>query len=364
VSSSGDEQELDVRGLLCPLPVLKARKRLMSLRAGDILKVIATDPAARIDMPHYCRESGHRFLGEARQDDAWVFRIEKQEMNVLNEYGRLKQIAIRRPEVAFRDDARLDAEWRALNYHSRPDLGQACREYDAFEALLRGTGAELIHLGDGDGLTLDSLYVRDALIVTPKGLVKCHMGKPARRGEPQVNAMFINMPVIGEITPPGLIEGGDLTWLDEKTVIVGIGYRTNMDAVEQLRAILGESITVHAFDLPHYKGRGDVFHLMSVLSPVDEDLAVVYLPLMPVRLVQLLEARGIGFAEVPEAEFPTMGCNVLAIAPRHVVMVEGNPETVRRLEAKGCRVEIIAAEHISRKGEGGPTCMTRPLVRG
>jgi N-dimethylarginine dimethylaminohydrolase/TusA-related sulfurtransferase len=350
--------------MLCPLPVLKARKRLLSMRAGDVLKVTATDPAARIDMPHYCQESGNRFLGEEQQGNAWVFRIEKQEKNVLNEFGRLKKLAIRRPEIAFLDDARIDAEWQALNYHSRPDLAEARREYDAFEALLRDTGTELIHLGEGEGLTLDSLYVRDALIVTPKGLVKCHMGKHARRGEPDVNASFIDMPVIGEITPPGLIEGGDLTWLDDETLIVGIGYRTNMDAVRQLSAILGEGITVHAFDLPHYKGRSDVFHLMSVLSPVDQDLAVVYLPLMPVRLVQFLEARGIDFVEVPDAEFPTMGCNVLAITPRHVVMVDGNPETAKRLEANGCRVEIIAAEHISRKGEGGPTCMTRPLIRG
>jgi N-dimethylarginine dimethylaminohydrolase len=279
-------------------------------------------------------------------------------------YGPLRKLAIRRPEVAFRDDARIDAEWRALNYHARPDLAAAIREYAAFEAILRATGTELIPLGDGDGLTLDSLYVHDALIPSPKGLIKCHMGKPARRREPDINAGYIDLPVAGAVTAPAMIEGGDVLWLDDQTLIVGIGYRTNLAAVDQLRRILGEGIDVLPFDLPHYKGSSDVFHLLSVLSPVDRDLAVVYPPLMPVRLVQLLEDRGIAFVEVPDAEFPTMGCNVLALAPRHAVVVSGNPETARRLAAAGCRVEVIEAQNISRLGEGGPTCMTRPLLRG
>jgi N-dimethylarginine dimethylaminohydrolase len=137
-----------------------------------------------------------------------------------------------------------------------------------------------------------------------------------------------------------------------------------MEAVAQLRHILGNDVTVCAFDLPHYKGPADVFHLMSVLSPIDRDLAVVHPPLMPVRLVEFLRERGISFVEVPNAEFPTMGCNVLALAPRHVLLVEGNPQTERRLRDAGVRVEVIAAAEICRKGEGGPTCLTRPLLRG
>ena len=284
-------------------------------------------------------------------------------MPAFNEYSPLKRVALRRPEAAFKDDARIDAEWKPLNYHSRPDLAGAVREYDKFSELLSQGGAELITLPDAPGLTLDSLYVRDSLIVTPKGLVLAHMGKPARRAEPRANAAHISMPIAGEITAPGVIEGGDLVWLDDKTLLVGVGYRTNMEAVRQLQAILPE-VAIHAFDLPHYKGRSDVFHLMSVLSPLDADLACVYLPLMPVRLVELLEARGIGFAEVPGEEFESMGCNVLALGPRHVVMVEGNPGTAAAMRAKGCRVEILAAADISRKGEGGPTCLTRPLMRG
>lgn len=285
-------------------------------------------------------------------------------MNAFNEYSPLKRVALRRPEAAFRDNARIDAEWKPLNYHSRPDLANAIREYDAFSGLLARAGAELITLPDASGLTLDSIYVRDSLIVTPKGLVLAHMGKPARRAEPAANAAALAMPIAGEIKAPGMIEGGDLVWLDEKTLLIGVGYRTNMEAVAQLQAIVGPSVSIHVFDLPHYKGKSDVFHLMSVLSPLDADLACVYLPLMPVRLVQFLEARGIAFAEVPAEEFESMGCNVLALGPRHVVMVEGNPGTAEAMRAKGCRVEILAAADISRKGEGGPTCLTRPLVRG
>jgi N-dimethylarginine dimethylaminohydrolase len=153
-------------------------------------------------------------------------------------------------------------------------------------------------------------------------------------------------------------------WIDRNTLLAGLGYRTNREGVAQLRRLAGPDVEILEFDLPHYKGRSDVFHLMSVLSPLDRDLAVIYLPLMPARLVQFLEQRKFNFVHVPDEEFPTMGCNVLALGPRHAVMVEGNPESERRMRAAGVRVETFKGEEICRKGEGGPTCMTRPLVRG
>ena len=284
-----------------------------------------------------------------------------------NMWGPLKTVAVRTPDVAFASDARIDAEWQALNYHARPDLAKARAEFQVFEAILRKAGAEVIALPDGPGLTLDSLYTHDALIVTPRGLVKPVMGKPARRGEPAVNGAYLeslSLPIAGEITAPGLIEGGDLVWIDRNTLLVGVGYRTNVEGARQLQKLAGPDVEVIWFDMPHYKGRSDVFHLMSCLSPVDRDLAVVYLPLMAARLVAFLEDRGIRFVEVPDAEFPTMGCNVLALGPRHAVMVSGNPETERRMRAAGVTVEVIEGMDICRKGEGGPTCMTRPLVRG
>ncbi len=289
------------------------------------------------------------------------------DFGAFNEYGPLRQVALRRPGDAFVDDAKIDGEWRDLNYHARPDLEKARAEYEAFEGALLAAGAEVFHLPAKPDLTLDSLYTRDSLVVTPKGIVKPHMGKPQRRAESAINGdalAALGIPVIGTITGHGKLEGGDLVWLDHHTLLAGIGYRTNHDGVRQLQGFCGPDVNVIGFDLPHYKGPGDVFHLMSVLSPVDHDLAIVYEPLMPVRLVQFLQARGISFVSVPESEFPTMGCNVLAVAPRIAIMVEGNPETAHRMRGAGVTVHEIKATDISRKGEGGPTCLTRPLRRG
>jgi N-dimethylarginine dimethylaminohydrolase len=284
-----------------------------------------------------------------------------------NMWGPLRKVAVRTPDAAFGSEERIAAEWRQLNYHSAPALAPARKEFAAVENILASIGADIIKLPPSDDLTLDSLYAHDALIVTPRGLVRPWMGKPARRGEPAVNGAHLaklGFPVAGEITAPGLIEGGDLVWIDRNTLLAGIGYRTNLEGVRQLGRLAGPEIEILWFDMPHYKGRSDVFHLMSFLSPVDRDLAVVYLPLMPVRLVEFLESRQFHFVDVPEAEFPTMGCNVLALGPRHVMMVAGNPETERRMSVAGIRVEVIEGTEICRKGEGGPTCMTRPLVRG
>jgi N-dimethylarginine dimethylaminohydrolase len=153
-------------------------------------------------------------------------------------------------------------------------------------------------------------------------------------------------------------------WLDEHTLMAGVGYRTNQEGLRQLSNLMGKSVEILNFDMPHYKGKSDVFHLMSCLSPLDKDLAVVYLPLMAARQVECLAQRGIKFVEVPQNEFDSMGCNVLALGPRHGLMVDGNPETKRRMEAAGVKVEVYEGSEISRRGEGGPTCLTRPLVRG
>lgn len=284
-----------------------------------------------------------------------------------NNWGQLKQVAVRDVGAAFVSDMKIDAEWQALNFHSRPNLANAWAEFAAVEKILAATGAKVIRLPADDGLTLDSLYTHDALIVTPRGLVRPHMGKPARRREPVINGAHLEklgLPVIGEIVAPGKIEGGDLVWIDRHTLLAGIGYRTNREGVRQLGILAGADVNILAFDMPHYKGRSDVFHLMSCLSPLDKDLAVVYLPLMAARLVEFLEECHIAFVEVPEIEFDTMGCNVLALGPRHAMMVDGNPETCRRMLAAGVKVEVIKGTDICRKGEGGPTCLTRPLVRG
>jgi N-dimethylarginine dimethylaminohydrolase len=288
------------------------------------------------------------------------------DFGAFNNWGTLKTVAVRHPAQAFVSDAKIDAEWKDLNFHSRPDLSNALKEFEQVDALLKATGADVIHLPTGDGLTLDSLYTHDALVITPRGLVRPRMGKPQRRNEAAINGAALEklgLPIAGDITGEGKLEGGDLVWLDRHTVIAGVGYRTNVEGCRQLQKLCGDDVAVMMYDMPHYKGRTDVFHLMSVLSPLDHDLAVVYLPLMPVRLVELLEDRGINFVHVPEQEFDSMGCNVLALGPRHAMSVAGNPETVKRMQAAGVKVEVINGYDICRKGEGGPTCMTRPLVR-
>jgi N-dimethylarginine dimethylaminohydrolase len=285
----------------------------------------------------------------------------------MNEFGVLKRIALRDPQNAFVSEQKIAAEWRDLNYHTAPNLVAAVAEYETFIGLLRSVGTEIVSLPSAAELTLDAIYTRDALIVTPKGIIRPRMGKPQRRKEAEVNAAALQrhgLTILGDISGSGKLEGGDLVWLDETTLLAGVGYRTNTEGVRQLQELVGSSVSVIAFDLPHYKGSGDVFHLMSVLSPIDRDLAVVYRPLMPARLVEFLEERGIHFVDVPDNEFDSMGCNVLAIAPRVVVMLENNPETERRLLAAGVTVTAYKGTEISRKGEGGPTCLTRPLERG
>jgi N-dimethylarginine dimethylaminohydrolase len=289
------------------------------------------------------------------------------DFGAFNNWGQLKKVAVRSVASAFVSDAKIDAEWKDLNFHSRPNLANAHSEFAAVEKILKATGAEVIDLGAAEGLTLDSLYTHDALIVTPKGLVRPRMGKPQRRNEAAINGAQLEklgFPIAGKITGDGKIEGGDLVWIDRNTLLAGVGYRTNVEGVRQLQALCGSDVNVLWFDMPHYKGKTDVFHLMSCLSPLDKDLAVVYLPLMAARLVEFLESRGIKFVEVPESEFDSMGCNVLAMGPRHAMMVAGNPITEQRMKGAGVKVEVIQGTDICRKGEGGPTCMTRPLVRG
>jgi N-dimethylarginine dimethylaminohydrolase len=167
---------------------------------------------------------------------------------------------------------------------------------------------------------------------------------------------------VARLEAPATAEGGDTLWLDASTLLVGRGYRTNDEGIRQLAAAI-EGVEVITFDLPHLHGAGEVLHLMSLLSPLDTDLAVAYPPLMPVRLLELVAERGIDLVEVPDEEFETMGPNVLALAPRVALALEGNDETRRRMEAAGVDVLVYRGDEISRKGDGGPTCLTRPLLR-
>jgi N-dimethylarginine dimethylaminohydrolase len=285
----------------------------------------------------------------------------------LNEFGSLREVAVKHAREAFGDSSALERQWRGLNYTAPPDVARAVVEHDAFVQILRAAGADVRFLPADDSTTIDSIYVRDASIVSPRGLIFCSMGKVERASEPAAQERAFStspaLTVAGRIAPPGTLEGGDLLWLDPETVAVGHGYRTNAEGIRQLRALLGSSVTVVDVPLPHWRGDRDVMHLMSLISPVDRDLAVVYSPLMPVPFRQWLLARGLTLVEVPDGEFDSMGTNVLALAPRRCLMVSGNPQTRARLEAAGATVIEYDGREISVKGAGGPTCLTRPLAR-
>lgn len=288
-------------------------------------------------------------------------------MSAHSESGKLTAVFIKKAAAAFIDDAHISQHWEALNYLGKPDITKALQEYDAFEQILKDHGAELLYLPQDDTVNMDSIYCRDAAIATEKGMIICNMGKEGRIKEPaaEQRAFEANgIAVLGVINAPGTVEGGDVAWLDPKTLAVGHTYRTNEEGIRQLTSLLQPlGVTVMSVPMPHYKGPSDVFHLMSVLSPVDSNLAVVYSPLIPIVFRNELIARGYELVEVPDAEFDSMGCNVLALAPRVCLMVKGNPITKQRLEKAGCTVIEYQGEEISVKGGGGPTCLTRPVKR-
>jgi N-dimethylarginine dimethylaminohydrolase len=287
-------------------------------------------------------------------------------MSSQSEVGTITRLVMKHARDAFQSPENIAAEWQGLNFTAAPDFACAIAQYDRFLALLDGAG-EITMLPQSEGAGLDSIYVRDGAIVCDRGAILCHMGKPQRAGEPaaqEAALRALGCPILGAIQPPGRLEGGDVAWLDERTIAVGRGYRTNDAGIVQLRAFLGDSIDEFiTVPLPHWRGAGDVFHLMSIISPVDRDLVVVYSPLLPVPFREGLLERGMQLVEVPDAEFESMGANVLALAPRRCVMVAGNPITRQKLEAAGATVLEYDGSEISLKGGGGPTCLTRPLER-
>jgi len=285
----------------------------------------------------------------------------------LSESGRLAAVLVKHARDAFVSDEVIASQWKSLNYSAPPDFSRSVAEYDRFLQILADSGAELVHLPPHDGINLDSIYTRDASVPSVKGMIMCSMGKKARVAESAAQDQELRRhgwPVAGCVAPPGLLEGGDVIWADARTVLVGQGRRTNAEGIRQLRALLGDSIDeLIVVPLPEYPSEHDVMHLMSLVSPVDKDLAVVYSPLLPLIARNALLDRGYRLLEVPDDEFETMGTNVLAIAPRECVLLSGNPRTRASLEIAGAGVHVYDGVEISLKGGGGPTCLTRPLAR-
>ena len=279
----------------------------------------------------------------------------------------VKRILLKHPRDAFLNQQKVNSESKELSYPSPPDLDLAVKQYDLFVDLIKSFGSEVYFLPPDNNTSLDSIYTHDPCTMTNNGLIVCNMGKLERSTEPDHIGRFfqsMNIPIIGKIKRPGTLEGGDIVWINEHTVAVGEGYRSNLEGINQFQKILGEQVTeVIPVALPHWEGPNDCLHLMSNLSPIDENLFLVYSRLLPVSFIKYLLDNKIKLIEVPDKEYYSMGCNVLAMGKGKVIMLEGNPITQERLEAEGVKVKTYNGSEISIKGAGGPTCLTRPFLR-
>jgi N-dimethylarginine dimethylaminohydrolase len=274
----------------------------------------------------------------------------------------LQTVLVRRPDATFGN-----ADPDVWHYAKRPNLSQAQAEHDRFVSTLHQFGAEVVYHDAPLANHADAIFVHDPVLVCDAGAIILQMGKALRLGEEEAIGQTLQkmgVPIHYRLHGAATAEGGDCLWLDEKTLAVGQGFRTNEAGIQQLHEALAPlGVTVIPVHLPYYTGPEACLHLMSFISMVADDLAVVYAPLMLVPFWQLLQARGVQFVEVPDEEFDTMGPNVLALAPRHCLMLRDNPITKRRLETAGCTVHTYAGDEISLIAEGGATCLTRPILR-
>ena len=279
--------------------------------------------------------------------------------------GTLLRVLMRRPGASLRE-ARA-ADW---HYGASFDGRRAIEQYAAFAELIETSGAEILWLDDrGDGLA-DAMFTHDPSLVSNEGAILLRMGKGQRAPEPDLHERAYaaaGVPILGRIEAPGQVEGGDCIWVDDKTLAVGRGVRTNEAGIHQLQTLLEPlGVSVKGFDLPLWQGFAACLHLMSIMSPLAEKLALVHAPLFPVAFWQLLEERGYRLIEAPEDEFAAsngLNLNVLPTKPHDVIMVDGFPETKRLMEDAGCHVQAFEADALCIACEGGPTCLTRPILR-
>ena len=279
----------------------------------------------------------------------------------------IRRVLMKHPREAYQNQNSLNDKSPQLNYYGVPNFNKALADYESFTELLTSFGAEVYFLPIDDSTSLDSVYTHDPCVISNGGVILCIMGKEARLSEPDaVKDYFesIDIPILGQIEAPGTLEGGDIIWLNERIAAVGEGYRSNAEGIRQFKALLGNLVDeVISVPLPHWAGPGDCLHLMSNISPIDHDLYLVYSRLLPVPFRKYLLHRQIQLIEVPDKEYDSMGCNVLALAPRKVIMIEGNPITRQLLEREGVEIHTYDGSEISLKGAGGPTCLTRPFLR-
>ncbi len=278
--------------------------------------------------------------------------------------GPLRRVAMRAP------GALLSADHRRWHYVKRIDPVALLAQYRTFADLVAGAGAEIVWLAEDDDDLADSVFTYDPSFVVRPGAIILRPGKPLRVGEAELHRRFYveqGIPILGAIEPPGTVEGGDCFWLDPSTLAVGRGFRTDQPGIDQLGDILRPlGIELVVFDLPYHRGPDACLHLLSVISPLDADLALVHGPLVPSALWQLLSDLGYELLRAPPDEFEAslgLSLNVLATGPRQLIAVDGFPATVAVLRSAGCEVTTFAADELCIPCEGGPTCLTRPLLR-
>jgi N-dimethylarginine dimethylaminohydrolase len=281
--------------------------------------------------------------------------------------GELLRVMVCPPRHAGWDRPERAPAWRELGFHHAPDFPAAQMQHDALCGLLKEAGAEGVCLPPGDSLTLDAVYTHDASLPTDHGLILMNPGKRSRVAEAQAHAKFcfhLGIPILGEIRAPGKSEAGDMVWLDSRTLLIGCGYRTNQAGISQMRELLApKGIEVVSAPLPYGPGPEACLHLMSLMSMLDEQTVLVDLPWLTVETVELLKSRGLRLIEIEYAERDSLACNVLALGRKRVIALSENVATNQALRGAGFDVRTFAGSELCINGSGGPTCLTRPLLR-
>ena len=279
----------------------------------------------------------------------------------------LKTVLLKNPQAAFKSQKTIDLQWQDLNFIDKPDFKKSVTQYENFIDILNDNNVEILYIPEDEITSLDSIYTHDPIFMTPNGAVIGNMGKTQRKPETIMMKNYLNeigVPILGEIINDATLEGGDVIWIDEKTVTAGLTYRTNNKGIDQLRKILSTiSIEVISVDLPHWNGPVDVLHLMSLISPLNENLFLIYKKLLPIGLLKLLKKLDIKTISIADEDYDSLGCNVLPLSTTKCLITSGNNKTCKIIEENGIEVIEFQASEICYKGSGGPTCLTRPIYR-
>jgi len=279
----------------------------------------------------------------------------------------LKTVLLKDPKAAFKSQKTIDLQWQNLNFIEKPDYKKSIIQYGKFVNILNDNHVEVLFIPEDEKTSLDSIYTHDPMFMTPNGAVIGNMGKKQRKPETIMMKSYLDemgIPIFGEIDNGGTLEGGDAIWINDKTVAVGLTYRTNNEGINQLRKILSTiSVELICVDLPHWNGPVDVLHLMSLISPLKEDLFLIYEKLLPVGFLEFLNKIAIKTISIADEDYDTLGCNVLPLSTTKCLITNGNDRTTKIIEDNGIEVIEFQASEICYKGSGGPTCLTRPLYR-